>query len=202
MMTFKDELRKYPWPRSSAINAHAKRWLKDNRNEEIWRKVSKAAGERLTAGEFIRFVVKARSRAAGLPHILDQAGRYRAGILAHHERCIKAALKSRKLLDEIADVLENAAMDFRLFEKLTLHDLEKYPEGTISRKNQKGSQARRAFCLLLLGFFEQKCKMWMENEVAALLDIALPQRGRDATNISEVRGYRISAESRDAAPLH
>jgi hypothetical protein len=198
---FKDELRKYPWPRSSAIKAHGKRWLEDDRSEDIWKKVGKAAGAQLKPEEFIRFVVQARSRSEGLPHILDQLVRNRGGILAHHEPRIKAAMKSKKSLIEIAGVLDDAAFDLRLFDKLEVLDLEKYPQGTISQKNQNGSQARRAFCLLLSGFFQERCGTWMDVEVAALLDIALPQRRREATDISEVREYRRSVMSQGTAAL-
>jgi hypothetical protein len=198
---FKDELRKYPWPPSSAIKAHGKRWLDDDRSDDIWQKVNKAAGAQLTPDDFIRFVITARGRAAGLVPTLDfydEAGRR---YLAAHEARIKDALKSNRSLSEIADVLEEAASDFRLCDNLLDQRLSGLPVNAVSRKNQKGSQARRAFCLLLSGFFKERCGTWMDVEVAALLDIALPQRRREATDISEVREYRRSAMSRDTAAL-
>ena len=201
MTKFKDELLKYPWPRSSAIKAHGKRWLDDDRSEDVWQKVSKAAGAQLRPDDFIRFVVRARARAAGLVHTLDfhtEAGRR---YLAAHEARIKDALKSNRSLSEIADVLEEAASDFRLCDNLLDQRLSGLPANAVSRKDHNGSQARRAFCLLLSGFFKERCGTWMDVEVAALLDIALPQRRREATDISEVREYRRSAMSRDTAAL-
>jgi hypothetical protein len=111
--------------------------------------------------------------------------------IAAHEARIKDALKSNKSLSEIADVLEDAAADFRLSDKLLDQRLDGLPANFESRKNQNGSQARRAFCLILSEFFQKRCGMWMDNEVAVLIDIALPRR--EATDIAEVREYRREA---------
>jgi hypothetical protein len=185
---FRDELRKYPWPPSSAIKAHGKRWLDDDRSEEVWQKVSKAAGAQLRPDDFIRFVITARGRAAGLVPTLDfyaEAGRR---YLAAHEARIKDALKSNRSLSEIADVLEEAASDFRLCDNLLDQRLSELPPNAVSRKDQKGSQARRAFCWILFDFFKERCRMWMEEEVATLLEIALPRK-KPAT-VDEVHEFR------------
>jgi hypothetical protein len=185
---FKDELRKYPWPRSSAIKAHGKRWQEDDRSEDVWQKVSKAAGAQLRPDDFIRFVVKARGRAAGLVYILDfhtEAGRR---YLAAHEARIKAALKSNKSLSEIADILEAAASDFRFHDAMLDETLSELPVNAVSRKDQNGSQARRAFCWILFEFFKERCGKWMDDEVATLVDIALPRNKQ--TTIDEVSEFR------------
>jgi hypothetical protein len=186
---FKDELRKYPWPPSSAIKAHGKRWLEDDRSQGVWQKISRAA-DQLRAEDFIKFVVNARCRAAGLVPTLDfhaEAGRR---YLAAHEARIKDALKSNRSLSEIADVLEEAASDFRLCDNLLDERLSGLPANAISRKDQNGSQARRAFCWILFEFFKERCRMWMDDEVATLLDIALPRKKKEPTTIDEVREFR------------
>jgi hypothetical protein len=184
---FKDELRKYPWPPSSAIKAHGKRWLENDDAENVWRKISRAA-DQLKAEDFIKFVVTARCRAGGLVPTLDfhaEAGRR---YLAAHEARIKDALKSNRSLSEIADVLEEAASDFRLCDNLLDQRLSGLPANAISRKDQNGSQARRAFCWILFEFFKEHCGKWMDEEVATLLDIAMPRK--EPTDIFEVREFR------------
>jgi hypothetical protein len=192
---FKDELRKYPWPRSTAIRAHLQRWLDNDETEAVWRKISRAA-DQLKADDFIGFVVKARCRAAGLVPTLDfhtEAGRR---YLAAHEARIKAAFKAafrskNRSLSEIADVLEDAAADFRLCENLLEDRLSGLPINVVSRKDQKGSQARRAFCLAVGEFLNEKSGKWMDDEVATLLDIALPRKKQSTiVEVSEFRKKR------------
>jgi hypothetical protein len=196
---FKDELRKYPWPPSTAIPAHGRRWIEHNETENVWRKISRAA-DQLKADDFIGFVVKARCRAAGLVPTLDfhaEAGRR---YLAAHEARIKAAFRSKnRSLSEIAGVLEDAASDFRLCENLLDDRLSGLPVNAISRKDQNGSQARRAFCWILFEFFKERCGRWMDEEVATLLDIALPRE--KPTTIDEVSEFRKKRASKDDARL-
>jgi hypothetical protein len=199
MTKFKDELRKYPWPPSTAIKTHGKRWLEDDRSEEVWQKISRAA-DKLEAKDFIRFVITARGRAEGLVPTLDfyaEAGRR---YIAAHEARIKAALKSNRSLSEIANILEDAAEDFRLCDNLLDQRLSGLPENVISRKNQKGSQVRRAFCLILFEFFKKHCGNWMDTEVATLLDIAIPRKNPATIDeVSEFRKKRVT--SKDDATL-
>jgi hypothetical protein len=188
---FKDELRKYPGRpdavRGSAIRAHLQHWLDHDETENVWRKISRAA-DQLKAEDFIRFVVTARGRAAGLVPTLDFYAAAGQRYLAAHEARIKDALKSNRSLSEIADVLEEAASDFRLCDNLLDQRLSGLPANAVSRKDQKGSQARRAFCLILFEFFKEHCGMWMDAEVATLLDIALPRKA--PSTIDEVREFR------------
>jgi hypothetical protein len=191
---FKDELRKYPRPPSSAIRAHLKRRLDHDETEAVWRKISRAA-DQLKADDLIRFVIKIRGLAGGLVSTLDfhaEAGRR---YLAAHEARIKAAFRSNRSLSEIAVVLEDAAADFRLHENLLDFWLGRLPVNAVSRKNQNGSQARRAFCLAIGEFLNEKSgKKWMDAEVATLVDIALPQA--DATTTDQVRAMRRETTSR------
>jgi hypothetical protein len=188
---FKDELRKYPGRgdamRGGAIRAHLQRWLDHDETENVWRKISRAA-DQLKAEDFIRFILSARGRAAGLVPTLDffaEAGRR---YIAAHEARIKDALKSNRSLSEIADVLEDAASDFRLCDNLLDQRLTGLPANTVSRKDKNGSQARRAFCLILFEFFKERCGKWMDDEVATLVDIALPRNKQ--TTIDEVSEFR------------
>jgi len=188
---FKDELRKYPGRgdamRGGAIRAHLQRWLDHDETENVWRKISRAA-DQLKAEDFIRFILSARGRAAGLVPTLDfhaEAGRR---YLAAHEARIKNALKSSKSLSEIADVLEAAASDFRLHDSVLDIKLSGLSVNAVSRKDENGSQARRAFCLTVGEFLNEKCGVWMDDEVAALTDIALPRKKQ--TTIDEVKEFR------------
>ena len=95
---FKQELLNYPWPPSSAIKAHGKRWLdacEANRNqqEEVWQRVSRAIPD-LSPREFIKFVIRARSRAGGLPAFLAQDSREPTA--EEIKKRIKRALNSKK----------------------------------------------------------------------------------------------------------
>jgi hypothetical protein len=183
---FKDELRKYPG-RGGAIRAHVKRWLDHDETENVWRKISRAA-DHLKAEDFIRFVVNTRGRAGGLVPTLDFHAEAARRYLAAHEARIKDALKSNRSLSEIADVLEDAAADFRLHDSLLDIKLSGLSVKAVSRKDQNGSQARRAFCLTVGEFLNEKCGAWMDEEVATLTDIALPRK--KSTTIDEVSEFR------------
>src|SRR5258705_13672250 len=103
-------------------------------------------------------------------------------------------MASKKSFAQIADVLDDVASDLRFFEKFDVRVLEEYPQGAISRKNQSGSQARRAFCLAVGDFLCEKSGKWMDGQVATLVDIALPQA--EATTIVQVRAMRRETTSR------
>jgi hypothetical protein len=183
---FKDELRKHPGL-GGATRALLKRWLEHDETENLWRKISRAA-DQLKAEDFIRFVVNTRGRAAGLIPTLDfhaEAGRR---YLAAHEARIKNALKSNRSLSEIADVLADAAADFRLHDSNLDIKLSGLSVNAVSRKNENGSRARRAFCLTVGEFLNEKCGVWMDEEVATLTDIALPRKKQ--TTIDEVKEFR------------
>jgi hypothetical protein len=188
---FKDELRKYPERgdamQGGAIRAHLKRWLDNDETENVWRKISRAA-DQLKAEDFIRFILSARGRAAGLAPTLDFHGEVSRRYLAAHEARIKDALKSNRSFSEIADVLEDAASDFRLCDNLLDQRLSGLPANAVSRKDKNGSQARRAFCLILFEFLKKRCGRWMDDEVATLVDIALPRK--KPTTIDEVHEFR------------
>lgn len=186
MTKFKDDLRKYPWPRSTAIRAHLQRWSDDDRSEDIWRKVQRAVGSELTANDFIKFVIKARSKAGGLSPSMVQRQVFRAMTVEAHEKRIKDALKSNATLSEIADVLEAAASEFRDIDGFYVDRLKQLPVNAPSRKYQGGSQAVRAFCLELGEFFKGRCGRWLDPEVAALADIALDRE----TTTDQVEAYR------------
>ncbi|MGY3344679.1 MULTISPECIES: hypothetical protein [unclassified Bradyrhizobium] len=201
MGTFKDELRRYPKPRSSAIKAHLKEWLEHPEADAVWQKVSKAAGANLTPEEFIDVVIRARAAARGLPHRIKGNAQDRSQVIKWHQPRIRQALASSSMtLSQIADVLEYAAFEMRQIEKFSNMDLADYPVGAISSKDQKGSQSRRAFCLIMFEFFQQRCDRWMDAEVAALLDSALPRD--EATTVDEVREFRKSRPPRDRTPMH
>lgn len=183
---FKDELRKYPG-RGGAIRAHLKRWLDDDRTENVWRKISRAV-DQLKAEDFIRFVVNTRGRAGGLIPTLDFHTEAARRYLAAHEARIKDAMKSSGSLSEIADVLEAAASDFRFHDSWLDSKLSGLSVNAVSRKDENGSQARRAFCLTVGEFLNEKCGLWMDEEVAMLTDIALPRKKQ--TTIDEVKEFR------------
>src|ERR1035437_4797538 len=79
--SFKDELRRFPWPKSSAIRQHLTRWRDDYRAEEVWKKIH-AISDCISAAEFIRVVIKARSEAGGLVPRLNH-------YVSERERCIR-----------------------------------------------------------------------------------------------------------------
>lgn len=186
--TFKQELSEYPWPPSSAIKAHGKRWMDGIDTETLWRKVSKAAPD-LKAREFIEIVLRTRAQSAGLKPILNFHAEVRRRALSVHKISINSAMRSRKSLSEIADVLEDAAAHLRLYDQSLDIKIAQLSPDAVSRKNQNGSQARRAFALTMGEFFKTRCGLWMDEEVATLVDIALPRK-EAATTIDEVKEFR------------
>jgi len=181
--SFTDELRRFSWPKSSAIRQHLTEWSKDDRAEEVWQKIRENS-DGISAEEFIRVVIKARGEAGGLIHRLDQHASYRKHWIRAHKAKITKTLKSTLSLSEIADVLDGAAVDFRTVDDFFDHLLNRFP---MSRKNQNNSLARRPFWFLVGRFLHKKCGRWMDAEVATLTDIAFP--GIETT-IDQVRAAR------------
>jgi hypothetical protein len=118
--------------------------------------------------------------------------------LAAHEARIKDVLKSKGSLSEIADVLEDAAADFRLHDTLFNDRLSRLPANVVSRKDQDGSQAKRAFCLAILEFLQEQCGKPMHGEVATLVDIALDLE--EPTTIDQVRSMTRETTARGRKP--
>jgi hypothetical protein len=185
--TFSQELRQWQ-PRSSAIRSHLRRWLDDDRAEDIWKTISKAAGPNLGAEEFIQFVARAAMASRALPVRIEASKREASAAVTGQGARIAEAFASNRSPSEIADVLEDAAWQLRFREKFSL--LEKYPDGVISRRQKGDSQQRRAFGLSMSDFFRERCGKWMDNEAGVLLEIAFGPNGDDISQ--EVRDYRRS----------
>jgi hypothetical protein len=185
--SFKDKLRNFPRPKSSAIRQHLDRWLDDPIAEGVWRKISKLA-HNLEAEELIRQVIRARSRAAGFKPTLNQYAGIREWTLHSHRQQIKAALASKLPLHEIAKVLEIAAAEFLTIDEFYSSRLE----GAVRRKDQNSSLMRHAFYLQVGSFLHQQCGRWMDAEVATLADIAF--HGTENT-IVQIRAARLPTTS-------
>jgi hypothetical protein len=188
---FKQELLNFPWPPSSAIKAHGKRWIdaceaNPNQQEEVWQRVSRAIPD-LSPRDFIKFVIRARVRAVGLPAFLARDDREPTA--EEIKQRIKRALNSKKTLSEIADLLETAAFSIRNREAFSEVYLEGLPSTAFSRKTDAKAQALRAFCVVLGDFFKQRSKHWLDEVVPTLADIAL-DRKNDPTSIETVREFR------------
>jgi hypothetical protein len=166
--SFKDELRRFSWPKSSAIRQHLTRWRDDYRAEEIWQKIR--ANSDISAEEFIRIVIRARGEAAGLIHTINSYVRARDHSISFHKVRIAKALASTQSLSDITNVLDNAAADFRIIDS----QCDELPANVITRNDRDGSLTRRMFYLAIGGFLSKKCDRWMDSEVAALADIAFP----------------------------
>jgi hypothetical protein len=195
--SFKDELRSFPWPKSSAIRQHLTRWRDDYRAEEVWQKI-RANSDSISAEEFIRAVVRARCDAAGLIHRINSYVRDRAHAISLHEAKTAKALASTQSLSEIADALDGAAKDFRVIGRAIDRDLDELPANVITRKDQAGSLTRRMFYLAVGTFLYEKCGRWMDTEVTALADIAFP--GTEST-IDQVRAARRPTTSGTRAQI-
>jgi hypothetical protein len=180
--TFKQELRKYPG-RGGAIKSILRRWLDDDRADEVWRKIS-AADASLAVEDFIRLVIRTGMAARALPARLEARDWKVAAVIAGYGPLITKALASNKSPSEIAEVLENAAWELRFIEDFAM--LDGYPLGTNSRRRDKRS--RRAFSLAMVDFFHERCGKWMDGEAGVLLEIVLPSSTGDS--LQEVRDYR------------
>lgn len=185
--SFKDELRRFPWPKSSAIRQHLTRWRDDYRAEEVWQKI-RAKSDCISADEFIRAVVSARCDAAGLIHRINSYVSRRAHSISFHKAKMAKALASTQSLSEIADVLDDAAADFRVIDR----DLDELPANVITRKNQAGSLTRRIFYRTVGDFLYKKCGRLMDTDVAVLADIAFPG---SENSPDQVRAARRSTTS-------
>jgi hypothetical protein len=188
MNSFKQELQKYQWPRSGAVRAHLLRWLNDPRAENIWQEVSQAMGPGFSPAEFITFVTRVRSRAVGLPAFLAQSAREPAA--EEVKQRITQTLNSKKTLVEIADLLEIVASAIRSRESFSELYRAGLPSNAVSRKKAPENQLR-AFCVILGNFFHDRSGRWLDNEVAALADIALNRRKKNnQTHSDKVAAFR------------
>ncbi|WP_315729125.1 hypothetical protein [Bradyrhizobium sp. SZCCHNS2015] len=183
MTAFKQELENWR-PRSSAIKTLLQRWRDDDRAEDIWRKVAKAAGANLTPSEFIHLVARTAMAARALPARIKRQKLETAATRAGLGAQIFEAFASDKSNLELAEILEEAAWQLRFREQFTM--LDNYPQGARSRSQT--SQSRRAFSLALSDFFKERCNKWMDNEAGVLLEIAFGPQGDDISQ--EVRDYR------------
>lgn len=192
---FKQQLLQWQ-PRSSAIRAHLRRWLDDDRADNVWKAVSKAAGANLGAEEFIRFVASTAMSSRALPVRLEAYKREADAALSGYGARVTKAFGSNKSLSEIAELLEEVAWELRFKERIAM--LDRYPAGAISRRQKGDSQKRRAFSLSMSDFFIERCGKWMDNEASVLLEIAFgPGARAPGDDLSqEVRDYRRSRDKK------
>jgi len=172
-MSFKDELRRFSWPKSSEIRQHLTRWRDDDRTEEVWQKI-RANSDGISAEEFIRVVIRARSEAGGLIPRIDHYRRECEHSIRYHKEEITKALKSTQSLSEIADVLDAAAEGFRAIDGRLAADLADFPPNFITQKDESISLMRKVFCHRIGTFFHEKCGRWMDDQVGTLANIAFP----------------------------
>ena len=197
--SFKDELRRFTWPRSSAIRQHLFRWRDDYRAEQIWQKF-RAKSDRRSGEELIRVVIRARSEACGLNHRIIRNRRECEHSIRRHEKEIAKALKSNKPLSEIAGVLDAAAADFRAIDGRLAADLTDFPPALFTQKDDSITLMRKMFCYRVGTFIHKKCGEWMDEQAGTLADIAFDTETDNAVDqIREMRRRIHRGKSKTSA---
>jgi hypothetical protein len=185
--SFKDELRRFTWPKSSAIRQHLSWWRDDPNAEGIWQTI-RAKSDRISAEEFIRVVIRARSEAGGLIPRIDRYRREREHSIRRHEKEIAEALKSNQHLSEMADALDAAAEDFRAIDGRLAADMADFPADYISQKDQDITLMRKMFWHRVGTFLHKRCGEWMDEQVGRLADIAFDTENDNA--VDQIRAMR------------
>lgn len=193
------EDRAKPEPSLKADLDLIRRWAKDCRAQEVWTKI-KEITPGLDAQEFIWTVHAIFVQAASLAD-------HKAGLKGWRDKCRTRASKlflSNRSRSEVAAELERMAGHLRWLDKgdgrgfvlglecdwptmrradslLTAGELK------ISRKDQKGSRARKLFARQLGRIFHALCGQWHDQEVAVLAEVAFPGKKLDVVDIQAMR---------------
>jgi hypothetical protein len=197
--SFKEELRRFTWPKSSAIRQHLSRWRDDYRTEEIWQKI-RAKSDCISAEEFIRVVIKARSEACGLIPRLNRYHRECKHSIRCHEKVIVTALRSTQSPSEMADVLDTAAADFRSIDDRLAADMADFPTDLITQKDQSISLMRKVFWHRVGTFLHKRCGEWMDEQVGMLADIAFDTENDNTVDQIRAMRRRIHRDKSKASP--
>jgi hypothetical protein len=180
--------------RNSADTALMKRWLDDDRADEIWTQI-KLKAPNLTPTEFIQAVLKARrSAAASVSRIFGASlprGEKLPGFNAEWLEFLPI-LKKRIIRQlgfpsalpptKAAEILEDAAREIR-----TLHQsyfgFSDQVEFGLSRESS--NRSRTAFYRIIRDFLQKHCGENLDYVVAVLSEIAFPGKEIDAENVRD-----------------
>jgi hypothetical protein len=187
-----------PCPRLKAELDHIQRWAKDRRTQEVWIKIKKNSPG-IDPQHFIWTVHSIFTSAADLAS--NKANL--KGWMARHRTRASKLFSSNRSPSEIAAELEQMAGHWRWLDEagrgfalghesywstmrranslLTADDLK------ISRKDQRGSRARKLFARQLGRIFYELCGQWHDQEVAVLTEVAFPGKKLDVVDIQAMR---------------
>jgi hypothetical protein len=190
--SFKNELARYRGPHHG--HDLLKRLNSDHRVEDIWQKFQQSTRRQIRpaalAAELIRLILDCERGSKDVEKWTEFHRRQSEDFLARKKKAAKAHYYGE---------LEAAVSQLPIVRSEVLHDprngrsqatrpglivvIERSPSETLGRKNQNNSRSRKYFMLRMGTYFHQNCGLWLDNEVAALTDIAfnLPS-GRTTTN--------------------
>jgi len=159
---------------SRADAAHLKRWAKDERADEVWKAIERAAkknGRLLPPGFFIREVLGARDIATSIVHRRNSRKQYRK----HAARMSEVAKVLRKPLPNgllivptgaaLAERLDEAARIFRDYVAVTRND-------PLGMKWTRQSKPFHLYIGLLSSDLKRITGKWLDSEVTVLTEIA------------------------------
>lgn len=195
--------------RNSADLELIERWLDDERVDDIWQKLKKA-NPNIEARTFIKTTCLARKSARGTVNRTygadwqsgSRKGRTRGW--ADELRDVKAQISRRLSLPpsaidpaDVADFLESCAhqvRDYQLLFNLSDHGgLRDRPKFQLSQKDQAGTRVRLLFMQIMGDYFFSTTGKWMDEQVAALTEIAFPGKELDRDDASTARKPRTKA---------
>ena len=170
---------------SRADLAHLKRWADDERAEEVWDKIDRAANKRgisLPPRFFIQEVLGARDIATSIHHRRRYREKYRkyAARMTEVAKMLREPLPSGLLLiptgKELAERLDEAARSYRDYV-------------AVARNEDRGLQWTRqskpthVFISLLSKDLKAITAKWLDYEVAVLTEIAFDEPEIDADKV-------------------
>lgn len=166
--------------RNSADTALMKRWLDDDRAEEIWTKIKPKAPD-LTPTEFIQAVLKARrsaaasvSRTFGVPGIVGGFNNEWKKFLPYLRKRLAMQLSgspSALRAIEVAEILEDAARETRRVHRYHFGFSDQV-EFDLKREGSNEDRSRVAFFGLMRDFLQRHCGERLYDVIAFLAEIA------------------------------
>jgi hypothetical protein len=183
--TFRQQLNSYPRPKASIDRELIKRWSKDDRADEVWRKLKKSRPD-ADAKDFIKAVITARRSARATVNRIYGTFWYRGGqkIEVRGFNATWAAmlpalkkrlgnLSSTGPLD-LADIFESIAQELRDLHRFYFGfaDQSKFEP---SRKDQNGTRVRKLFRLITGNYVAERFGRQFDSECSILTEIAFPR---------------------------
>jgi hypothetical protein len=177
---------------------HVQRWAGDERADEVWRAIEKAAHKHLAmplpVGWFIRETLAARQLAQSINHRRQNRDRYRKratqmkSIAIFLKETLPGGIPVIPFGFELARMLDEAARNYRSYVAVS----ENVP-GQVRRTRE--SSPEQLFMSMMSNILRGMTGQWLDHEVAVLTEIALNVYDIEVAQVNWARQPRTRRSS-------